>query len=120
VTVKIRFADHTDVTRSHTLPLATDRTHDLVAIGRHLLDGLHLERVRVRLIGFRLAGLGAPEQAAQLSLLDAQGEVAGEEGIDAGERWAELDRTADAIASRFGMPAVSFAALLDDDETPEP
>jgi DNA polymerase IV len=114
VTVKVRFADHTDVTRSHTLPLATDRTHDLVAIGRHLLDGLHLERVRVRLIGFRLAGLGPPEQAAQLSFLDAHGDGSGEQGSDAGERWADLDRTADAITSRFGGPAVSFAALLDD------
>jgi len=121
VTVKVRFADHSDVTRSHTLPLATDRTHDLVAVGRHLLDGLHLERVRVRLIGFRLAGLGAPEQAAQLSLLDADGGVIGEEGSAAAERWADIDRTSDAITSRFGAPAVSFAALLDDaDDVDEP
>jgi DNA polymerase-4 len=119
VTVKVRFADHTDVTRSHTLPLATDRTHDLVAVGRHLLDGLHLERVRVRLIGFRVAGLGAPERAAQLSLLDEHGKMTSEWGIGASERWADLDRTADAIASRFGGPAVSFAALLDDAESSE-
>ena len=116
VTLKVRFADHTDVTRSHTLPLATDRTHDLLAVGRHLLDGLRLERVRVRLIGFRLSGLGAPEQAAQLSLIDEHGDPAGEQGTDPSGRWAELDRAADAITSRFGAPAMSFASLLDDDE----
>jgi DNA polymerase IV len=115
VTLKVRFADHTDVTRSHTLPLATDRTHDLLAVGRHLLDGLRLERVRVRLIGFRLSGLGAPEQAAQLSLIDEHGDLAGEPGADPSGRWAELDRAADAITSRFGAPAVSFASLLDDE-----
>ena len=112
----MRFADHTDVTRSHTLHIATDRTHDLLAVGRHLLDGLRLERVRVRLIGFRLSGLGAPEQAAQLSLIDEHGDPAGEQGADPSGRWAELDRAADAITSRFGAPAMSFASLLDDDE----
>ncbi len=116
VTVKVRFADHRDVTRSHTLPRPTDRTHDLVAAGRELLAALRLGRTRVRLIGFRLSGLGAPEGAAQLALLDDGGTTVLPEGQEPGERWSALDRAADAIADRYGQPAVSFASLLDDEE----
>jgi hypothetical protein len=79
---------------------------------------MRLERARVRLIGFRLSGLGAPQVAAQLALLDdAGGSVVGE-GRVPGERWDALDRAADAIAARYGGPAVSFASLLDDEERP--
>jgi DNA polymerase-4 len=124
VSVKIRFSDFRDVSRSHTLPLATDRTHEVVVAARTLLRGMRLERVRVRLVGLRLSGLGAPEVAAQLSLLPDVGAVEGpvgaggtdadREGIVPGARWEALDRAADAIVARFGRPAVSFAALLDE------
>ena len=115
VTVKVRFADHRDVTRSLTFDRPTDRTHELVAAGRDLLDALRLERSRVRLIGFRLSGLGAPESAAQLALLDDAGDWV-DEGQVPGERWEALDRAADAIAARYGGPLVSFASLLDEEE----
>ncbi len=119
VTVKVRFADHRDVTRSLTLDLPTDRTHELVEAGRGLLRALRLERARVRLIGFRLSGLGAPHAAAQLALLDDSGGSVQGEGRVPGERWEALDRAADAIAARYGVPAVSFASLLDDEERPD-
>jgi DNA polymerase-4 len=114
VTLKVRFADHTDVTRSRTLPEATDRTRDVVAAARALLLGLHLERVRVRLLGVRCSGL-VPVGAAgptQPRLLDPVEGLPGE-AIGPGGRWGALDRAADAIAARYGTPAVSYAALLD-------
>jgi DNA polymerase-4 len=120
VTVKIRFADHRDMTRSQTLDRPSDRTHELVAAARALLEALRLDRARVRLIGFRLSGLGAPETVAQLSLLDDAGSAVTEEGHVVGERWGALDRAADAIAERYGSPAVSFASLLDDEERAGP
>jgi DNA polymerase-4 len=116
VTIKVRLADHRDLTRSHTLARASDRTHELVEAGRDLLHALRLERARVRLIGFRLSGLGAPEAADQLSLLDDAGAAVVDEGRVPGERWEALDRAADAIAERYGGPVVSFASLLDDEE----
>jgi DNA polymerase-4 len=116
VTVKIRFADHRDVTRSQTFERATDRTHELVAAGRALLAALRLERTRVRLIGFRLSGLGAPDTAAQLAMFDDADMTAADEGSVPGGRWEALDRAADAIAQRYGGPVVSFASLLDDEE----
>jgi len=119
VTVKIRFADHRDMTRSHTVQGGTDRTHELVAVGRELLGAMRLERTRVRLIGFRLSGLGAAQGAAQLSLLDDAGEASGAAGHAPGDRWRAIDRAADAIVTRYGGPAVSFASLLDDEERRE-
>jgi DNA polymerase-4 len=116
VTVKVRFADHRDITRSHTLGAASDRTHELVAAGHELLRALRLERTRVRLIGFRLSGLGAPDAVTQLALLDDDGAVSADAGYVPGERWDALDRAADAIVARYGGPAVSFASLLDDEE----
>jgi DNA polymerase-4 len=118
VTVKVRFADHRDATRSHTIPAATDRTHEFVAVGRELLVAMRLERTRVRLIGFRVSGLGEADGVAQLSLLDDAGVAAEGPGHVPGERWGALDRAADAIVARYGGPAVSFASLLDDEEHP--
>jgi len=117
VTVKVRFSDHTDISRSQSVPLATDRTHELSEVARTLLHAMRLERVRVRLIGVRLSGLGRPEQVAQLSLLDDDGDPVQGTGRVPGERWGALDRATDAIVARFGAPAMSFAALLDDPET---
>ncbi len=122
VTLKVRFADHTDLTRARTLPTATDRTRDVVDVAQALLVALRLERARVRLLGVRCSGLG-PAGAAepiQPRLLPAP-DAAGSDGTDgdgdgaAGGRWGALDRAADAIADRFGRPAVSWAALLEDD-----
>jgi DNA polymerase IV len=120
VTVKIRFADHRDLSRSHTLPRATDRTHELVGAAQLLLRAMRLERRRVRLIGLRLSGLGRPGPVTQLALLDDDGQATDDEGRIPGERWDALDRAADAIVARYGRPAVSFASLLDDEEREAP
>ena len=119
VTVKVRLADHRDMTRSHTLPRPSGRTHELVAAGQELLRSLRLDRARVRLVGFRLSGLGAPDAVTQLALLDDAGDSVAEDGHVPGERWEALDRAADAIIARYGAPSMSFASLLDDEEKEE-
>jgi DNA polymerase IV len=113
VTLKVRFASFETVTRSITLPEPTDRTHDVLVAARGLMDGLRLERVRVRLIGVGVSNLGDGDTSRQLTL-DAPTEVAGEVPWS-DRRWEDVDRVADAVADRFGDVGVSFAALLDDD-----
>jgi len=120
VTVKVRLADHRDLTRSQTLARRTDRTHELVATGQELLRSLPLDRARVRLVGFRLSGLGAPDAVTQLALLDDAGGSVTQDGHVPGERWEALDRAADAIVARYGAPSMSFASLLDDEEQDGP
>ncbi|WP_205745159.1 DNA polymerase IV [Egicoccus halophilus] len=120
ITLKVRFASFETVTRSSTLPAPTDRTHDLVTVATGLLDGLRLERARVRLLGVGVSNVGDGDTARQLSLdapaelfpLEATGDATGWSD----RRWEDVDRVADTVAERFGGLGVSFAALLDDDD----
>ena len=115
VTLKVRFASFETVTRSATLPMPTDRTHDLVVIATDLLAALKLERARVRLLGVGVSNLGDGDGARQLTL-DADPSsttevVASDRLADA--RWERVERVADQVADRFAGIDVSYAALLD-------
>jgi len=104
VAVKVRFADFTTITRSRTLPEATDVARDIYATSRALVDALGLQRARLRLLGVRVEGLVAADGVAHQLLLDAP-----EHG------WREAERAVDAAAARFGDGAVRPATLVDRD-----
>ena len=98
VTLKLRFADFTTITRSHT----DDPTQDGLKIYREaaaLLDRVTL-RQPIRLIGLSVSGLIAPT-GGQLSLL----------GPDAVRR-ERLARALDRLVDRFGDQAIHPASLL--------
>ncbi|MFA9428961.1 DNA polymerase IV [Egicoccus sp. AB-alg2] len=120
ITLKVRFGSFETVTRSSTLPAPTDRTHDLVTVATDLLDGLRLERARVRLLGVGVSNLGDGDAARQLAL-DAPKELFPADATDAqpgwgDRRWEDVERVADSVAERFRGIGVSYAALLDEDE----
>jgi DNA polymerase IV len=98
VTLKLRFADFSTITRAHS----GDPTQDGLSIFR-LVDAL-LSRVRlsqaVRLIGVSVSGLG-PAGSGQLSLLEP----------DALRR-ERLARAVDRLASRFGERAIRPASTM--------
>jgi DNA polymerase-4 len=104
ISVKIRFADFTTITRSKTLTEATDVGRVVYETAVGLYDALGLERARLRLVGVRLEGLApAGTQTRQLLL---------------GERdsgWREAEQAVDRAALRFGAGAVRPAALIDPD-----
>ena len=102
VTLKLRYANFTTITRSRTLPQPVDDATALHATAVELLDALRLERVRVRLIGLRATNLVPADAARQLSMTTD-------------DRWQSLERAADAARDRFGDAAVTRGALLDDD-----
>jgi DNA polymerase IV len=112
ITLKVRFASFDTVTRSATLPAPTDRTRDVAQVASDLLDGLRLERVRVRLLGVGVSNLGEEAAARQLAL-DAE-DVAALPWSD--HRWEHLERVADTVAERFDGVDVSYAALLEEDD----
>jgi DNA polymerase-4 len=99
VTLKLRFADFSTITRAHT----DDPTQDGLAIFRRV-DAL-FGRVKlaqaVRLIGLSVSGLGL-EGEGQLSLLEP----------DALRR-ERLARAVDRLTERFGETAVRPASLMD-------
>jgi DNA polymerase IV len=96
----VRFSDFRTISRSRTLPDATDTAHEMFAIAWELF-GAAGGGERIRLLGVRLEGLVASEGRNQQLMLGqpAQG-------------WREAEVASDAIAARFGRGAVRPASLL--------
>jgi DNA polymerase-4 len=99
VTLKVRLANFTTLSRSRTLPDATDLGADLYHVTRELYAALPGAGRRVRLLGVQASGL-QPAGAQQLALLR-------------GERWGDVERALDRIEHRFGKGAATQATLLD-------
>lgn len=98
VTVKVRLADFTTVTRSTTLEGAIDVTHDIYGAALTLTERIDLSRP-VRLLGIGVAALQDGGGPRQLGL----------------ERPATRDALAsavDAVRERFGADAVEPARLV--------
>jgi DNA polymerase IV len=104
VSLKVRFADFSTITRSRTLTRTTDIGKDIYDTVRGLYDGLGLQRVHIRLVGVRMEGLAEAQDAPQQLLL-------GEE--DHGRREAEV--AVDALRARYGSDAVRPARLVEHD-----
>ncbi len=103
VTLKVRFADFTTITRSRTLRDPTDVSRDIYATARALFDGLGLQRARIRLVGVRLEGLVEQERAVVQPRLN-----------DPDHGWRDADRAVDRASARFGAGAVRPASLVSD------
>jgi DNA polymerase-4 len=102
VSITVRFADFTTITRTRTIPEATDVTQEIYRAAVRLYDALGLQRARLRLVGVRVEGL-VPRTTVQ-----RQG-VLGER-----ERgWPDADRAVDRATRRFGSAAVRPASLID-------
>jgi DNA polymerase-4 len=101
VSIKIRFADFTTITRSRTLGSPTDVSHEIVGTARTLYDALGADRARLRLVGVRVEGLtGRDDTARQLALDDPE------------LGWREADQAVDAATQRFGDGVVLPASLV--------
>ncbi|HEY2880233.1 DNA polymerase IV [Nocardioides sp.] len=101
VTITVRFADFTTITRSRTLAEATDVTQEVFHEAVRSYDALGLQRARIRLVGVRLEGL-VPRERVHRQLLLGQRD----------HGWSEADRAADRIVRRFGTGTVRPASLL--------
>ncbi len=101
VTLKVRFADFTTITRSRTMSEATDVTQEIYRTADDLFTALGLQRARLRLVGVRVEGL-VPRAAVQHQLVLGERE----------HGWREADRAVDRAALRFGSTAVRPASLI--------
>ncbi len=102
VTLKVRFADFTTITRSRTMSEATDVTQEIYRTADDLFTALGLQRARLRLVGVRVEGL-VPRAAVQHQLVLGERE----------HGWREADRAVDRAALRFGSTAVRPASLIE-------
>jgi DNA polymerase IV len=101
VSIKVRFADFSTLTRARTLPAPTDVGQDLYATARMLFEALGVGGASIRLVGVRVEGLRGTGGAAVQQRL--------------GERehgWRDADQAVDRAVLRFGPGAVRPAALV--------
>ena len=99
ISIKIKFADFSSLTRSKTVPIAIDNTHDTYEAVKALYLALRNDGARIRLVGVSLSQLqeGAPVQLE----------------LGARERgWREADTAIDRAQARFGRGSVRPGRLI--------
>jgi DNA polymerase-4 len=105
VVLRLRFADFTRATRSHTLPQATAETHAILAAARELLAVARpmIERQGLTLVGIAVSNL-ENDDAVQLALPF--------------DRWSggALDAALDEVRTRYGSTAVTRGVLVGRDQ----
>lgn len=102
VTMKIKFADFTTLSRAKTLPIGIDGTHETYEIVKKLYLALNNEGARIRLVGVSLSNL-LHEAPVQLEL------GARERG------WRDADTAIDKAKARFGGGSVRPGRLITGD-----
>lgn len=102
INLKLRFSDFRTITRAHTLPEATDISHEIwTAVGALLTAALPDRYFAVRLIGVGVSGFENPKEK-QLSLFPDESR----------ERDSRLDSVRDLINAKFGKSALNRASGL--------
>jgi DNA polymerase-4 len=100
VSVAVRFADFSELTRSVTLAMPTDVTEEIYGAALALYERLGLERARIRRVGVRVESITDARQAYRQPRL-----------TDPEHGWPEADHAVDAAVRKFGPAAVQRLAL---------
>jgi DNA polymerase-4 len=102
VSISVRFADFTEVTRSATVSSATDVTEEIYLAALALYDRLGLDRARIRRVGVRVEQLVDAHKAYRQPRL-----------TDPEFGWREADQAVDGAVRKYGRAAVQRAVLAD-------
>lgn len=105
ISLKVRFSDFSNLTRSKTISLGINSVHEIYEIVKDLYLALKLEGSRIRLLGVGLE-----------NLTDESGAVY---QLELGERdrgWREAQDAIDRAIERFGRGSVRPARLVEDSE----
>jgi len=100
VTLKLRYADFTTITRRHTLTQASNTDQTIFNTGLQLLErALSQQKQPIRLIGIGVSSLVEPGK--QLDMLDSSA-----------QRLEQLDRAIDRIRKKYGFTAIQTGRTL--------
>ena len=105
ISLKVRFSDFSNLTRSKTISLGINSVHEIYEIVKDLYLALKLEGSRIRLLGVGLE-----------NLTDESGAVY---QLELGERdrgWREAQDAIDRAIARFGRGSVRPARLVEEAE----
>jgi len=103
ITLKIKYNDFVQVTRSRTLPHATDDGSEIFRVSCHLLEKTEAGKTPVRLAGISLSNLCSEGTCRQPSLFPT-------EGVDLKSR--KLNLALDKIHDKYGAAAVLPGILI--------
>ena len=103
VTLKVKYSDFVQVTRSRTLEKGTDDGAEIFRHACRLLEKTEAGRRPVRLLGISLSNLNDPPGSRQPDLF---------EPLEASARQKRLNRALDRIHGRFGEESVLPGTLL--------
>jgi len=109
VTLKLKFHDFRQITRSETLDEPTQLGEVIYREADKLFEAHHLRsklRSKVRLVGVGVSNLESLEPPAQMSLF--------RESKPSTEKWEKVEKATDEIARRFGDGAVKRGRLLEE------
>jgi len=116
VTIKLRYADFTTRTASHTLSSPSDLEREIGGTAIGLLRSVWTPGAGLRLLGVGVSGFA--ERSEQLDLLDGS-------AAEPDERERALARSMDAVRERFGPTVIGFGSEVSpaqaapgDDEEP--
>ncbi|MCX6003915.1 MAG: DNA polymerase IV [Chloroflexi bacterium] len=100
VSIKVRYADFTTITRQCTLPQLTDVDQTVFQTGNELLQkAVTADRRAIRLIGIGVSSLSEPGK--QLSLMNS-----------AEQRLERLNRATDRIRDKYGFTAIQTGRTI--------
>jgi DNA polymerase-4 len=104
VTLKVKYNDFVQITRSATLPKPTDDGLEIYSTGCRLLEKTQVTQKPIRLLGISLSHLNFCGIRTQLSLFDRDRSY---------EKRRKLNTTLDSLYEKFGDQSVLPGTLLD-------
>lgn len=115
ITLKVKYADFKQITRSHSLKKSTNSTRTIYEVAARLLDEL-APKSKIRLIGVGVSNFG--DEQSEESMLPLPGIMSEKpdrlvpEGLDE-HKEASLDEALDNLRRKFGPDAVVRGRLFD-------
>jgi len=103
VTLKVKYSDFVQISRSSTLPFATDDGLEIFSNASRLLLGTEAGKRPIRLLGVSLSHLELPWKEEQLSLFQRE---------DASRKRRDLNRALDSVSEKHGDTSVRPGSLL--------
>jgi DNA polymerase-4 len=103
ITLKVKYSDFTQITRSATLSKSTDDGSEIYSTVLHLLKKTSVGKRPVRLLGISLSHLSDHRSDGQLSLFDHQ---------ETAEKKKKLNTTLDSLHERFGEKSIRPGSLF--------
>jgi DNA polymerase-4 len=104
ITLKVKYSDFVQITRSVTLHYYTNDSADIFSNVCSLLEKTAAGKKSVRLLGISLSNLSDTDSGRQLSLFN-QGE--------SNQKRKELNKTADSIFEKFGNRGIRPGSLIE-------